>query len=103
MRASAPVTNQVAMPPRYRVQADQEATPVSPGAGRPGQGAGLCHLPAEAGAPLARWSYPELAREAVNQGVVEAISASTVTAHVLLRVPQRETSAAGYAAQRLRP
>jgi transposase len=37
-----------------------------------------CQLPAHAGAPLARWSCPELAREAVAQGVVEAISAATV-------------------------
>jgi transposase len=37
-----------------------------------------CQLPADAGAPLSRWSCPELAREAVLQGVAEAISASTV-------------------------
>jgi transposase len=37
-----------------------------------------CQLPSRAGAPLARWSCPELAREAVAQGVAEAISASTV-------------------------
>jgi transposase len=37
-----------------------------------------CELPARAGAPLSRWSCPELAREAVSQGVAEAISASTV-------------------------
>jgi transposase len=37
-----------------------------------------CQLPAQAGAPLARWSCPELAREAVAQGVTEAISAATV-------------------------
>jgi transposase len=37
-----------------------------------------CQLPAHAGAPLARWSCPELARETVAQGVVEAISAATV-------------------------
>ena len=37
-----------------------------------------CQLPSHAGAPLARWSCPELAREAVIQGVAEAISASTV-------------------------
>jgi transposase len=37
-----------------------------------------CQLPARAGAPLARWSCPELAREVVSQGVAEAISASTV-------------------------
>jgi transposase len=37
-----------------------------------------CQLPAQAGAPLARWSCPELARETVAQGVVEAISAATV-------------------------
>lgn len=37
-----------------------------------------CQLPADVGAPLARWSCPELAREAVTQGVTERISASTV-------------------------
>jgi transposase len=37
-----------------------------------------CQPPRDAGAPLARWSCPELAREAVAQGVAEAISASTV-------------------------
>ncbi|HEV8556502.1 MAG TPA: IS630 family transposase [Actinophytocola sp.] len=37
-----------------------------------------CQLPARAGAPLSRWSCPELAREAVTLGVAEAISASTV-------------------------
>lgn len=37
-----------------------------------------CQLPREVGAPLARWSGPELAREAVTQGVVEQISAATV-------------------------
>src|SRR5437667_3967535 len=37
-----------------------------------------CQLPARAGAPLSRWSCPELAREAVTQGIAEALSASTV-------------------------
>ena len=37
-----------------------------------------CQLPADAGAPLSRWSCPELAREAVLQGIAETISASTV-------------------------
>ena len=37
-----------------------------------------CQLPRDAGAPLARWLCPELAREVVRQGVAEAISASTV-------------------------
>jgi transposase len=37
-----------------------------------------CQLPARAGAPLSRWSCPELAREAVAQGIAEAMSASTV-------------------------
>jgi transposase len=37
-----------------------------------------CQLPARAGAPLSRWSCPELAREAVAQGVAQAMSASTV-------------------------
>lgn len=37
-----------------------------------------CQLPAAAGAPLARWSCPELAREVVGQGIAEAISPATV-------------------------
>jgi transposase len=37
-----------------------------------------CELPAAAGAPLARWSCPELAREAAARGITPAISASTV-------------------------
>jgi transposase len=37
-----------------------------------------CQLPARVGAPLSRWSCPELAREAVSQGITEAISAATV-------------------------
>jgi transposase len=37
-----------------------------------------CELPAQTDVPLARWSYTELAAEAVNRGVVESISPSTV-------------------------
>lgn len=37
-----------------------------------------CEPPARAGAALARWSCPELAREAVGRGVCERVSASTV-------------------------
>jgi transposase len=37
-----------------------------------------CQLPRDAGAPLARWSYPELARELILRDVVETISAATV-------------------------
>jgi transposase len=37
-----------------------------------------CQLPAAAGAPLARWSCPELAREAITQGIAGQVSASTV-------------------------
>jgi transposase len=37
-----------------------------------------CELPTESEVPLARWSYTELAAEAVSRGVVESISASTV-------------------------
>ncbi|MGI5430803.1 IS630 family transposase [Streptomyces sp. CA-179760] len=37
-----------------------------------------CQLPNEAGAPLARWSCPELAREAVARRIARALSASTV-------------------------
>lgn len=37
-----------------------------------------CELPAQAEVPLARWSCPELAREAVARGVCEQVSTSTV-------------------------
>ncbi|MEU9125748.1 IS630 family transposase [Streptomyces sp. NPDC048506] len=37
-----------------------------------------CQLPAGTGAPLSRWSCPELAREAVTRSIAGSISASTV-------------------------
>ncbi len=37
-----------------------------------------CQLPTQAGVPLSRWSSAELAQHAVEAGVVEAVSASTV-------------------------
>ncbi len=37
-----------------------------------------CQLPAETGTALARWSCPELAREAARRGIVGAVSASSV-------------------------
>lgn len=37
-----------------------------------------CEPPAQAGAALARWSCPELAREAAGRGICERVSASTV-------------------------
>ncbi|WP_211231829.1 helix-turn-helix domain-containing protein [Amycolatopsis balhimycina] len=37
-----------------------------------------CQLPARVGVALSRWSCPELAREAVGQGIAEAMSVSTV-------------------------
>src|SRR5688572_8505052 len=37
-----------------------------------------CELPATTGKPLARWHCPDLARAAVEQGVVAAISGTTV-------------------------
>ncbi|MFF9508107.1 helix-turn-helix domain-containing protein [Streptomyces sp. NPDC014724] len=37
-----------------------------------------CQLPAETGAPLSRWTSPELAREAVKRGIAPFLSASTV-------------------------
>ncbi|MGQ4435877.1 helix-turn-helix domain-containing protein [Streptomyces sp. SAS_260] len=37
-----------------------------------------CQLPAESGAPLSRWSCPELAREVVARSIAGSISASTV-------------------------
>ncbi|WP_261993487.1 IS630 family transposase [Streptomyces sp. 3211.6] len=37
-----------------------------------------CQLPAETGAPLSRWSCPELAREVVARSIADSISPSTV-------------------------
>lgn len=37
-----------------------------------------CEMPATSGAPLARWSCPELARHAVAEGIAPALSPSTV-------------------------
>lgn len=37
-----------------------------------------CQLPAETGVPLSRWSHAELSAEAVNRGIVESVSVSTV-------------------------
>jgi len=37
-----------------------------------------CQLPAETGTPLSKWTCPDLAAEAVNRGIVAAISASTI-------------------------
>ena len=37
-----------------------------------------CQLPAETGTPLSTWSCPDLATEAVNRGIIPAISASTI-------------------------
>ena len=37
-----------------------------------------CQLPTQTGVPLAKWSCPDLAREAVTAGITEALSASTV-------------------------
>jgi transposase len=37
-----------------------------------------CELPAQTEVPLARWSCPELAREATDRGICEHVSASTV-------------------------
>jgi hypothetical protein len=37
-----------------------------------------CELPSEKGVPLSRWSSAELAREAVQRGIVATISAITI-------------------------
>jgi transposase len=37
-----------------------------------------CELPAKSDVPLAKWSCPDLATEAIQRGVVESVSASTV-------------------------
>ena len=59
----------------------------APRAGRPrsfpaavvaGVKAPACEMPAEAGAPLARWTCPELARKTAASGINPAPSASTV-------------------------
>lgn len=37
-----------------------------------------CQLPAETGAPLSKWTCPDLAAEVVDRGIIASISASTV-------------------------
>jgi hypothetical protein len=37
-----------------------------------------CELPAKSDVPLAKWSCPDLATAAVQRGVVDSVSASTV-------------------------
>jgi hypothetical protein len=37
-----------------------------------------CELPAASGRPLARWQCPDLARAAVEQGIVASISGTTI-------------------------
>ncbi len=37
-----------------------------------------CELPTTAGAPLARWCCPDLARTAIEQGIVASISGTTI-------------------------
>jgi transposase len=72
---------------RYRSQEGIKSLTDRPRSGRPPRftpvqraevKALACQLPAETGAPLSRWSCPELAREAVTRGLATAISASTV-------------------------
>ncbi|MGW5669828.1 IS630 family transposase [Micromonospora sp. NPDC003776] len=45
-----------------------------------------CQLPAETGAPLSKWTCPDLAAEVVDRGITASISASTVR-----RILARET------------
>ncbi|WP_219495557.1 IS630 family transposase [Nonomuraea coxensis] len=72
---------------RYRSQDGIKSLTDRPRSGRPPAFSPLqraeikalaCQLPAETGAPLSRWSCPELAREAVTRSLAAAISASTV-------------------------
>lgn len=37
-----------------------------------------CELPAASGRPLARWQCPDLARAAIEQGIVASISDTTI-------------------------
>src|SRR5680860_1600342 len=37
-----------------------------------------CELPAASGRPLARWQCPDLARTAIEQGIVASISDTTI-------------------------
>ncbi|MEV2270869.1 IS630 family transposase [Nonomuraea africana] len=72
---------------RYRSQEGIKSLTDRPRSGRPPTFSTLqraevkalaCQLPAETGAPLSRWSCPELACEAVTRGLAAKISASTV-------------------------
>jgi transposase len=51
---------------------------VFPATGRGEVKALACALPTQAEVPLARWSCPQLARQAVASGVCERVSATTV-------------------------
>jgi hypothetical protein len=37
-----------------------------------------CQLPAQSGLPLSRWSCPDLARQIIDAGIADSISASTI-------------------------
>jgi hypothetical protein len=37
-----------------------------------------CQLPADVGVPLARWSCPDLASQAITAGIADTLSVSTV-------------------------
>ncbi len=37
-----------------------------------------CEVPTKAGVPLARWHSPDLARTAIEQGIVASISGTTI-------------------------
>ena len=74
---AAPLVRRTGVGGTGRCETVRPPTGVHPRAGRPGQGVGL-HPAGRQGLPLSRWSCPELARHAVDDGICASISPSTV-------------------------
>ena len=60
-----------------------------------------CQLPAEHGVPLSMWSAPELAREAITAGIVDAVSASSVRRWLAADAIKSKAQGMGYEVRRL--
>jgi len=62
----------------WRTDPDPDARPVSPPDVVVQVKALACELPSESGVPLSRWSTSEIAREAIQRGIVADVSGSTI-------------------------
>jgi putative transposase len=54
-----------------------------------------CEPPADSGLPISHWTPPELAREAIKRGIVEAISARQVDRFLARRTSVRTRASTG--------